>query len=978
VSPWLQERRGLLRGPARRFVGGAPDPGRWGGGFYANMREAPPARGVRVCEVSPVAGRDSGVLAAATPRSLEVVRDPGGEAVRLLAAAAPGDGSWPAETGHDCAGAGAAAPGWARDGGAVAFDFELSAQLNFAPLAPPDRLLNQLVRTAASRRGDGVWVQAVFALGGEWLARAAREHHAALERAAAGGGKTAGLAERLGAHYAARASSPLVALSVRGAVLSPEPLEAVGALAAALSSVRVESDALAPFTYPAGPALPWLESRALASPRALALLAANASAWGGSRLGDGLDLSPVLAATPAELAALLRLPDDPALRVGYRRRRRGGPEGAVLGHDLSSGDYAGLRTSPACLALEHAGSHVYVLGGTGTGKTSLLRSIMMHLATPKAGAPGRAVIVIDVKDDDALAYLAQVGPNAVRDGRVTYIDVNRTDFAINPLELPPHEGGARDLVVSRHVGHVLSMLKEVYLQQHLLVQVERVMRLLLAHLYSRTPTPTMADLYALITQCIGDPTAAARRMAASSPGLEQALASLSRMPRDSWIPLVNRIEPFAADPYMRSRLCARRGTVDFGRMLEPGRVTIFRVPEAETPAHAHAVMPAVIAAGAWNALLARAESGRERTPVTLFLDEFQMMRNVEMLGAMLSRGRSLGLGLVLAHQNRSQVGAALLDTIAGNATTHICGRVLGADARAVATALDPAHAATLEDQLSGLPNRAFLISRTPPDGAERAPPARFEAHAPPPALLGAAELGGLMGRMSEEHRPGAGGQPPPPGLWRSELAVELPTRLEWHILLSLRAAPATLTALARGAVGAGLIKERHGASAALASMERRGLVRREGPGAPYSLAGGAGAYLPGGFGAVGRAEGVEGAARAAFGHYASMGHFVAVAAQGGTRGSPDAVDMVAYDYESGEARSVEIESRAEVRSNPEHVAFNMAKWEGMGFAGCDVWSDAPAVERIRLGLDERLRPLVRCFVLQGGEWAAGPALEGAL
>jgi len=900
VSPWLQERRGLLRGPARRFVGGAPDPGRWGGGFYANMRDAPPARGVRVCEVSPVAGRDSDVLAAATPRSLEVVRDPGVGAVRLLAAAAPGDGSWPAETGHDCAGAGAAAPGWARDGGAVAFDFELSAQLNFAPLAPPDRLLNQIVRTAASRRGDGVWVQAVFALGGEGLARAAREHHAALERAAAGGGKTAGLAERLGAHYAARASSPLVALSVRGAVLSPEPLEAVGALAAALSSVRVESDALAPFTYPAGPALPWLESRALASPRALALLAANASAWGGSRLGDGLDLSPVLAATPAELAALLRLPDDPALRVGYRRRRRGGPEGAVLGHDLSSGDYAGLRTSPACLALEHAGSHVYVLGGTGTGKTSLLRSIMMHLATPKAGAPGRAVIVIDVKDDDALAYLAQVGPGAVRDGRVTYIDVNRTDFAINPLELPPHEGGARDLVVSRHVGHVLSMLKEVYLQQHLLVQVERVMRLLLAHLYSRTPTPTMADLYALITQCIGDPTAAARRMAASSPGLEQALASLSRMPRDSWIPLVNRIEPFAADPYMRSRLCARRGTVDFGRMLEPGRVTIFRVPEAETPAHA------------------------------------------------------------------------------GNATTHICGRVLGADARAVATALDPAHAATLEDQLSGLPNRAFLISRTPPDGAERAPPARFEAHAPPPALLGAAELGGLMGRMSEEHRPGAGGQPPPPGLWRSELAAELPTRLEWHILLSLRAAPATLTALARGAVGAGLIKERHGASAALASMERRGLVRREGPGAPYSLAGGAGAYLPGGFGAVGRAEGVEGAARAAFGHYASMGHFVAVAAQGGTRGSPDAVDMVAYDYESGEARSVEIESRAEVRSNPEHVAFNMAKWEGMGFAGCDVWSDAPAVERIRLGLDERLRPLVRCFVLQGGEWAAGPAPEGAL
>lgn len=979
VSPWFRERRGLRRGPARKFRDGWPDPEHWGPGFYENMREPPPPRDVIVYEVSPVRGRESDVLASASTRSLEIVRDPGEDSVRLLASADPADTSYPADTGHDCARTTAAAPGWAREDGAVAFDAELSDQLNFAPLSPPAHLLNQLVRTAASRRGDGIWVQAVFASGVEALAGAARDHHAALAREVGGRGAMAGLAARLEAHYAARAAAPLVALSVRGAVLSPSRRAALDALAAPLSSVGVESDALVLCAYPIGPALQWLESRTLASPRAFALLGANKSMWGDPRLGIGRDMSPVLAVTRSELAALLRVPDDPALRVDYRRRRRGGLEEAVLGHNLASGDYARLETSPACLALGHAGSHVYVLGGTGTGKTSLLRSIAMHLDTPKGAAPRRALVVIDVKDD-ALAYLEQMGQGAIDSGRVTCIDVNRTDFATNPLELPRHEPRMRDLVVSRHVGHVLSMLKEVYLQQGPLVQVERVLRLLLMHLYSRALEPTLADLHGLVAQCLNDPTAAARRMATSEPGLGQALASLEKMPRDSWIPLLNRIEPFATDPHVRARLCARRGTVDFGRMLEPGRVTIFSVPEAGTPAHAHAILPTAIALGVWGALLARSDSGRERTPVTLFLDEFQMVRNVEMLGAMLSRGRSLGLGLVLAHQNRSQVGRALLDTIASNATTHICGRVLGADARAVAAALDPAHAAALEDQISGLPNHAFLISRTPPDGAERAPPARFEAHAPPPALLGAAQVAAFMEKMSDEHRP-APDDAPPPGLWLSELPVELPTRLEWHILLSLRAAPADLARLARAAVDAGLIKERHEASAALASMARRGLVRREaaeGGGMPYSLDEAAGAYLPGDFGAIGTADGVEGAARAAFERYASMGHFVAVAAQGGTRSSPDSVDMIDYDYETGLARSVEIESRAEVRSNPEHVAFNMAKWEGMGFSGCDVWSASPAIERIRVGLDARLRRSIRCFVLQDGEWTDSPALEERL
>jgi len=88
--------------------------------------------------------------------------------------------------------------------------------------------------------------------------------------------------------------------------------------------------------------------------------------------------------------------------------------------------------------------------------------------------------------------------------------------------------------------------------------------------------------------------------------------------------------------------------------------------------------------------------------------------------------------------------------------------------------------------------------------------------------------------------------------------------------------------------------------------------------------------------------------------------------------------MVAHDYETGETRSFETGSRAEARIKPEHIAHNTARWEGMGFAGCDVWSDATAVGRMGPGLEARLRGSVRRFVLQGGEWTGRPALERVL
>ena len=112
--------------------------------------------------------------------------------------------------------------------------------------------------------------------------------------------------------------------------------------------------------------------------------------------------------------------------------------------------------------------------------------------------------------------------------------------------------------------------------------------------------------------------------------------------------------------------------------------------------------------------------------------------------------------------------------------------------------------------------------------------------------------------------------------------------------------------------------------------------------------------------------------------YLERGYYVAMAKQN-PRSGKDRADLVAYDYETGEAISVEIESESELNSHLEQVEKNMAKWPEMGFDRCHVWSysdkiiDAgegfarKAVEAKRLGkkdAEEMLRVAGRVTVNQ--------------
>ena len=106
------------------------------------------------------------------------------------------------------------------------------------------------------------------------------------------------------------------------------------------------------------------------------------------------------------------------------------------------------------------------MAASGSGKSSFIRTLYKHLEHANLNDTfPNASVYIDVKDEDTKLFLRQCDQKTIENNNVVYLDINHTDFAINLLELPPHNQKNRDAVVSRMVGHIMEMFKEFYSQQ---------------------------------------------------------------------------------------------------------------------------------------------------------------------------------------------------------------------------------------------------------------------------------------------------------------------------------------------------------------------------------------------------------------------------------------------------------------------------------------------------------------------------------
>jgi hypothetical protein len=337
--------------------------------------------------------------------------------------------------------------------------------------------------------------------------------------------------------------------------------------------------------------------------------------------------------------------------------------GAVprVGTVIGSSTYPASLGRPVCLDAEARKRHLWVCGPTGAGKSTLLARMAAQDIEE-----GRSVVVLDPKGD-LIDRIAALVPEHRRDD-VIILDAADDAFPVGYNPLKCHDGN-RELVVEQVLGVMRSIWKFSWGPR-----LDEIVRGCLLTLAIKG-NMTLAELPALLTDAnfrgrvvsgVHDPF-----------GVEGFWATFNSWSKAEQItysaPVLNKVRAFAMRSRLRGVLGQVDGGVDFNRIIRSRQVLLVDLATGKLGTEAAYLLGALLFAGLWDAVSARASLPVDRRPmVCAYLDEFQHMVALPTPAeTMLAEGRSYGLALTLAHQHLGQLDRDLTQAMSANARSKL-------------------------------------------------------------------------------------------------------------------------------------------------------------------------------------------------------------------------------------------------------------------------------------------------------------------
>jgi hypothetical protein len=339
--------------------------------------------------------------------------------------------------------------------------------------------------------------------------------------------------------------------------------------------------------------------------------------------------------------------------------------------------------------------HVYCLGKSGTGKTTLLRNLIVQDIQA-----GRGVAVIDVHGDLAHELLDFIPPHRIDD--VVYFNPaeGTHPIGLNPFHGVPEE--KRHVVASNLVGAFHGIWRDSWGPRMAYVLYAAVATLL------ESPGSTLLGLQRIfVDAAFRNPLV--RRL--KDPILRAFWTDEferweARLRTEIIAPIQNKIGPLLMSPVMRNILGQVKRKVDFRFMMDDSRIFIANLNKGALGEDKANLLGSLIISEMQHAALGRGDVVvSARTPFTAYIDEFQNMQT-DSFATILSEARKYGLSLVLSHQFSSQLKDDVADAVFGNVGTIIAFRVGFSDAEKLA---DEFGRAFPSGYFSSLPNHHICV-----------------------------------------------------------------------------------------------------------------------------------------------------------------------------------------------------------------------------------------------------------------------------
>ena len=318
--------------------------------------------------------------------------------------------------------------------------------------------------------------------------------------------------------------------------------------------------------------------------------------------------------------------------------------------------------------------HVYMIGQTGTGKSTLLKTMIAQDL-----AAGEGLALIDPHGDLVDDILPLVPRHRI--GDVIVLDPSDREHVVgvNPFYRVPEAD--RALVAANLVAAFRHVWADSWGPRLEYILFNTVAALVEA------PDACRPSFLA-IARLLVDDAYRARVVAAVS---DQRVRSFFQDEFDRWparqlaealSPVQNKIGQVLGAPAVRNVLASWRPSFDIDQVLSRRQVLLVRVPKGRLGADPANLLGSLLVTSLLQAAMRR-ERGAGRVPFHLYIDEFQNF-TTEAFASILSEARKYALTLTIGHQYFDQLKPSVRAAVLGNVGSLVSFRVGAEDAALLA------------------------------------------------------------------------------------------------------------------------------------------------------------------------------------------------------------------------------------------------------------------------------------------------------
>ena len=408
-----------------------------------------------------------------------------------------------------------------------------------------------------------------------------------------------------------------------------------------------------------------------------------------------LDESEALPMSVAELATLAHVPGKASrLAAPDVRQDTSKSAGAPLnmpesGTLLGTNSFRGSERN-VYLGAEDRLRHLYIIGQTGTGKSALLKNIVIQDILS-----GNGVCFIDPHGTDVMDILSAIPPERAQD--VIYFDPAYIDrpMGLNMLEFDPAHPEQASLVVDELFG----IFKKLFgaIPESMGPAFEQYFRNAALLVMS---DPASGNTLLDINRIFGDEAFRAKKLAAcKNPIVKQFWEKIAEQATgdqglQNYAPYVtSKFDQFTSNEFVRPIIAQQESAFNFRDIMDTKKILLVNLAKGRLGELNANLLGLVIVGKFLIAALSRADSfGADFAPFYLHIDEFQNFATPS-ISTILSEARKYKLSLTVAHQFIAQLTDEIKNAVFGNVGSMISFRIGADDAEFLEKQFAPAFSA---------------------------------------------------------------------------------------------------------------------------------------------------------------------------------------------------------------------------------------------------------------------------------------------